>query len=227
MQTEKSCEEVKREETTPQSAGEGGVAAAPSAAESGAATAVPETAPAGVPTPAGGISEEELQALRRKAEERDALWDRLLRAHADFDNWRKRLERESHAAARFALREFVVALLPVLDNLQRALKAAEEGGNAQALLEGVRLVEKQFTQLLAAHEVTPIPALGERFDPELHEVVAVVHNTTQPPFTIVKEVERGYRLHGRVIRPAKVVVVAHPPEGKPGPAPAPAEGEKT
>jgi molecular chaperone GrpE len=102
-------------------------------------------------------------------------------------------------------------LLPVLDNLRRALGAAEAAGNAAELVEGVNMVVKQFEDVLARHLVVPIEAVGQPFDAHLHEAVQQVPSPDHPPMTVVAEVERGYLLHDRVVRPAKVIVSSGPP----------------
>jgi len=162
------------------------------------------------------VGDAELQELRKKAEERDALWDRLLRAHADFDNWRKRIERESRDVVRFANAELVEELLPILDNLDRTIKAAETADDIKPLLEGIRLVQRQFLDVLAANDVKPITVLGEKFDPQRHEAISVIHTADQAPFTILEEAQRGFMMHDRVIRPAQVVLAAGPSTERPG-----------
>jgi len=152
---------------------------------------------------------EELAELRTRAAERDQLRDRMLRNQADFENWRKRLERESAANCRFAVQEIVQELLPVLDNFDRAIEH-EQADGADAFIEGVRLIQKQFYDVLQAHGVRPIEAVGRKFDPEAHEAVAMLPSPEQEPFTVIEDLRRGFRMHDRVIRPAQVVVAAGP-----------------
>jgi len=189
---------------------EPGEAAGPPAAapEAEVAAAEPEA-----PAEVAQIAEADLAALRAKAAERDALQDRVKRLAADFANAQKRIEREAQTRIEYALQDFVRDAFPVADGLERALRAAEETQNLAGLVEGIRLVEKQFRDVLARYGVEPIPtAKGEPFDPDLHEVLAVVPAAEYPEHSVVEEVEKGYRLKDRVVRHAKVVVAGPRPE---------------
>ena len=104
-------------------------------------------------------------------------------------------------------------LLPVLDNLDRAVEAAESESDAANLVQGVQLVVKQLQDVLGGHAVQPIETENQTFDPNLHEALQQIPSPTHPPMTIVQEVERGYVLHDRVLRPAKVIVSSGPPAG--------------
>ncbi|MDP3937941.1 MAG: nucleotide exchange factor GrpE [Deltaproteobacteria bacterium] len=139
--------------------------------------------------------------------------DKYLRALADLDNTRKHLVREKSNWLRFGHEDFVRDLLPILDNLERAIQAAAEvadGGNPEegmkGLLEGVALTIKQFRDTLAAHGVTPVESEGSVFDPRVHEAVQRLDRADVPPGTVVEEFLKGYQLHERLLRPAKVVV---------------------
>jgi molecular chaperone GrpE len=153
---------------------------------------------------------EELEALRKEIEqsrqEADQLRDRWMRAAADLENYRKRSAREREELARFAHEGLLKELLPILDNLGRAL---DHGDNPQAqdgMLEGVRMVQRQFAAALERAGVTPIVALNQPFDPALHEAVMQVDSAGHEPNMVVQEMERGYRLHDRLLRPSKVAV---------------------
>ena len=150
---------------------------------------------------------EELEAC---AAERDDLKDQLLRARAEFDNYRKRTAREMEHVRKTAAEALILALLPGLDNLERALEHAPEGTNGFA--EGVAMVRDQFQDVLAARGVEPIPALGEPFDPNVHEAMSHLPSDTCPADHVMTEYERGYRIGNHVLRPAKVVVSSGPPQ---------------
>ena len=158
------------------------------------------------------VSIAELEELRRKARERDQIWDRLLRATADHDNWRKRIERDTQNNLRFALREFLRELLPILDNLDRAIQSGEKDHQVASLLEGVELAQKQMHELLRAKGVVPVPTVGTKFDPGSHEAVAAIPSAEHPPSTVIQELSKGFKMHEQVIRPARVVVASGPPQ---------------
>lgn len=140
--------------------------------------------------------------------------DRYLRLAADFDNFRKRALKDREEAHHFGHQNVVKDLLPSVDNLERAVDHARKGGegSASGLLEGVELVLRELHALLAKHGVTPIEALGQPFDPALHEAMTQVPDGSKPPNTVVDVFQRGYQLRGRLLRPARVVV-SRPPEG--------------
>jgi molecular chaperone GrpE len=136
------------------------------------------------------------------------LRDRSIRTLADFENYRRRSERERDDLKRFAQGDVLRDLLPVVDNLQRALAA---GGTVDDLKTGVELTLRQFRDLLKQRGIAEVPALGEPFDPALHEAVARVDDETVQAPTVIDELQRGYTLHGRLLRPA-LVRVAMPAE---------------
>jgi len=149
----------------------------------------------------------DLAELQRQAAERDALEERLKRVAADFANAQKRLVREAQTRIAYAVQEFATEVFPVADSLRRALAAAETSHDLDGFIEGIRLVDKQFYDIMARHGIEPIEAvIGEVFDPEVHDVLAVTETDEYPPNAIVQEVERGFRLKGRVLRPATVIV---------------------
>jgi molecular chaperone GrpE len=152
------------------------------------------------PLDAGAVEE-----LRR---ERDTLQDRLLRTAADFDNYRKRVERDRRDVADMAVADAVQDLLPIIDNLERALQA--QGGDADSLRKGVELIHKQALDLLRKRGVTTIEALGADFDPNRHQ--AVVHEASEEhrEGEVMQEMQRGYVLGERLLRPAMVKVAKRP-----------------
>ncbi len=135
--------------------------------------------------------------------------DRYLRTLADFDNFRKRSEREKNDYFRYALAGFVKDLLPVLDNFDRALEHAEEGDEFH---KGVLLIYKQLFDVLKKHGVRPIDEAGVRFDPNIHEGVVREENPDVPSHTVVAILQKGYYLHDRLLRPAMVKVAVGGPE---------------
>jgi len=165
-----------------------------------------QTEPIGraAPAPAGGEAE-------RLGREVEALREQLKRSLADFDNLRKRTERERQELRRYALFDLMREFVTVVDNLERALAA---GGSAEDLKAGVDMILRQMRELLRRHGVTEIEALGQPFDPSLHEAVSREESASVPVPTVVGELQRGYRMHDRLLRPA-MVRVAVPAEDKP------------
>lgn len=146
---------------------------------------------------------------RLKAE-RDQLVDRLARLQAEFENARKRVEREKLEYRDYAAGNVIEQFLPVLDNFELALKS---GGNAHQLRSGVELIVKQMEEALRQLQVTPIATEGEAFDPRVHEALGTVDREDLPDQHVAEEIRRGYRLRERLLRPA-MVRVAHNPKQK-------------
>lgn len=134
--------------------------------------------------------------------------DRLLRATADLENYKKRAAKEREEIQKFGVEKVLKDLLPVIDGLDRALAAAP---GDDPLADGVRLVRASLEQVLAKHGVVAFSALGERFDPALHEALMQVPTGDKPAGTVVVEHARGFKLHERLIRPAMVGVAVEPP----------------
>lgn len=156
-------------------------------------------------SPGGEKSADELQR------EVNELQDRFLRMQAELDNIRKRSRREVEEAHRYGSLALGASLLPVLDNLSRALAA---GGttSAEDLHTGVEMVAQQFEQALEQHAIKRIATVGEMFDPSLHDAVQMAPSEEHEPMTILQELEAGFQLHDRVVRPAKVIVAQKAPE---------------
>jgi molecular chaperone GrpE len=154
------------------------------------------------------ISVDELQDLKAKAARADENWDKYLRAVADFDNYRKRVAREKEELARFTTERVVAALLPTLDNLERAIDAAQtHGAENSALLQGLTQIHSQFRRTLMEFGLQEIMAgSGEPFDPNLHEAVSQVESPEHAEGQVVEQFQRGYKLADRLLRPARVVV---------------------
>jgi molecular chaperone GrpE len=141
-----------------------------------------------------------LEDLRR---ERDALQDRLLRTAAEFDNYRKRMDRERRELADYTAGEVISELLPIVDNLERALQAAAED---DPLRKGVELIHRQMLDLLRKRGVKPIEALGTDFDPNFHQAVIHEESTEHREGEVMAELQRGYVVGDRLLRPAMVKV---------------------
>jgi molecular chaperone GrpE len=147
----------------------------------------------------------ELQAARDEAQATFARYQRLA---ADFENYKRRSRQDLTDRTQFANEELLRKLLPLRDNLQRALEHAPEGIDRN-WFEGIRMVARQFDDVLQAQGLSTIPAVGEKFDPAQHEAIASEETDDHEEGTIVEEMQPGYRLHNRVLRPT-LVKVAHP-----------------
>lgn len=159
-----------------------------------------------VESAAGGESiEEQLAAAQQELAE---LKDKLLRAYAEMDNLRKRTQREIEESRKYAIEKFAVALLDVIDNLERALDAPE--GNEEAVREGVRLTLNQWHDVMKRFSIERIDALGKEFDPHHHEALSQMPSE-EPEGKVIAQHVAGYLLNGRLIRPAKVLVSSGPP----------------
>jgi len=152
-------------------------------------------------------SETELAKLRADLEEAN---DRALRAGAELDNYRKRARREIEDERRYALAPFLHDFLPVLDNVFRAIAAAERSPGGNGLLEGVKMIAQSLLGVLARHHCTQIEALCQPFDPAFHEAISQQPSAEYPPGTVILVAQDGYLLHDRVIRPAQVIVSTAP-----------------
>jgi molecular chaperone GrpE len=161
------------------------------------------------------VEQLEQECARLQAEVK-AGHEKLLRERADLENFKKRTAREREESLRYGTEGLVRDLLPVIDNLERALQHADAGGNGEPLAEGVRLVLESLRGVLERHGVSQVPALGERFDPTRHEAMEQVESDDHDPNTVVREHQRGYMLHDRLVRAALVGVSKPGSGGKPG-----------
>lgn len=150
---------------------------------------------------------EELTARAAKAEEH---WDRYVRAVAELDNYRKRVARERAEFIQQANERILRELLPVVDNFEAALAAAGQANQLESFKAGVQMILNQLRQVLASAGVEEIEASGQPFDPALHEAVAHQETTAAPEGHVVQQTRKGYRLNGRLLRPASVVVAKAP-----------------
>jgi molecular chaperone GrpE len=147
---------------------------------------------------------DEVSPLETLRQEKDALQDRLLRTAAEFDNYRKRMDRERADLAAYAAADVVLDLLPIVDNFERALQAP--GGVDEAFRKGVELIHKQMFDLLRKRGVKPIEALGADFDPNFHQAVIHESSPDHREGEVIQELQRGYMLGDRLLRPAMVKV---------------------
>jgi molecular chaperone GrpE len=154
-------------------------------------------------TPADGeATTSEVEQLRVELE---SVRDKLLRERAELENFKRRAAREKAEALRYGSEGLLRDLLPVIDNLERALAHARQSGGATPIVEGVELVLRSLVETLERHGVTRVQARGERFDPAIHEAIGHVESE-HPANTVVDEHQRGYALHDRLLRPALVTV---------------------
>jgi molecular chaperone GrpE len=159
-----------------------------------------------LPVPSEIPAAESPDVLAKKDEEIRQLQDRILRMAAEMENTRKRLEREKSESISFANEGLIRGLLPVIDNLERALQHGEEDPNCRGLLEGVRLTLKSFGEVLGKFGCVPFDSVGKTFDPNFHEAVMQQESSEHPEKTILQELQKGYTLRDRLLRPAMVIV---------------------
>lgn len=158
------------------------------------------------------LAEVKLLTARCEASEKraDEERDNFLRTLADLNNFRRRSREEMENSRKFAIEDFILRILPVLDNFERAIKAAEEVKNYDALHGGVLLILKQLKDALEREGIKPIESEGQEFDPNIHEAVMREDSDEYPDNTVVEEFQKGYTLGDKVIRPSMVKVARHP-----------------
>ncbi|USD20834.1 nucleotide exchange factor GrpE [Microbulbifer variabilis] len=188
-------------------------------------TATDEAASAEIEDPTATEREQAEQALHEEAESADALHDEIiklqeqlvvqkdlaLRAQAEEQNARRRAQQDVDRARKFAVEKLLQDLLPVVDNLERALATIDSADESnKALVEGIELTHKSFVDTLTKNSVEVVDPAGEPFDPELHQAMTQVPNGEVEPNTVLEVFQKGYRLNGRLVRPAMVVVSKAP-----------------
>ncbi len=151
----------------------------------------------------GAESSASSQELQKVKAERDALLDRLARAQAEFENARRRASKEQQEYRDYALADAIKVFLPVVDSLERALKAKSDGNEFR---DGVELILKQLQAALAKLSVQAITAEGQQFDPRYHEAIEMVETREAPDHEVIEELQRGYKFKDRLLRPAMVKV---------------------
>jgi molecular chaperone GrpE len=160
-------------------------------------------------TASGTASEEgsSLGELQKLKAERDTLLDRLARAQAEFENARRRAAKEQQDFREYAVADAIKALLPVVDSFERALQMKSDLGDFRS---GVELIYKQLQDALAKLGVQPVPAKGEQFNPHVHEAIEMVETSDAPDHQVIEELQRGYKIKERLLRPAMVKVAKNP-----------------
>lgn len=157
------------------------------------------------------LSESEYLKLKEEAEKSKEYWDRLLRLQAEFENARKRWEKEKQDFIKFANEGVILELLNILDELERAVELAQtQHQDFSAFLKGIEMILAHLYELLKEYGVKPIEAIGKTFDPHYHEAMMQVEDKDVPENTILEEFQKGYLLNERVIRTAKVKVSRKP-----------------
>jgi molecular chaperone GrpE len=159
--------------------------------------------------------EKEIEELKKKVEEKEKEakehYDRLLRVAADLENYKKRAVKEKEEWIKFANEDLIKAILPFIDNLERAVNHAEKVADTGVMIEGVRLTVQQLLKTLGKFGVSLIESVGKPFDPAMHEAMFVVKTDKHEPNQVVEELQKGYLLYDRLLRPA-TVSVSKPPE---------------
>jgi molecular chaperone GrpE len=173
---------------------------------------IPAARPDGKPAKAVSLAQEEYERLVEQAKEASKYQDQYLRALAELDNAKKRLDREREEFIRLSSARLVSQMLPILDSFQQALKVIDASHDPEPTVAGVRLIFRQLMELLEKEGVKRIDALGKPFDASVHEAVQQVETNGYPEHTVVEEVQAGYTLHETVIRPALVKVAKKPAE---------------
>ena len=180
--------------------------------EQPAAAEPPPTAEALVPVEPATVTPEQLTELKERAARADENWERLLRTSADFDNFKKRSAREKQEAIKYANESLLQKLMPVLDNLEMALSAAQKSGPdaGQSLQAGVSMIFQQLKTALAESGLEEVDAVGKLFDPNFHEALSQQETSDVPEGQVVQQLRKGYKLRDRLLRPASVVVAKQP-----------------
>ncbi len=185
----------------------------PTTAETAAAAADPGTPPPTDAAPATPVlTPEQLTELQTKATKADEHWERLLRTTADFDNYKKRAAREKQDAIKYANESLVGKIIPVLDNFEMALAAAQSSSadGLKSLQDGVAMIQTQLKAVLTDAGLEDIDATGKPFDPNLHEAVSQQESKDVAEGHVLQQLRKGYKLRERLLRPATVIVAKAP-----------------
>lgn len=152
------------------------------------------------------IHEDELNALKEKAAKTDEYFDKLLRLQADFENYKKRLDREKSDFIKYANEGLIIGLLNILDDFERAIDSAKNSNDSKTLLQGVEMIRQHFQEALEERGLIKIDPKGQPFDPEKHEAVMHIETDEYPEHTVVEVLRKGYGLNDKILRPAVVKV---------------------
>ena len=169
-----------------------------------------------LPPDAASLTPEQFEELKARVAKADENWERLLRTTADFDNFKKRAARERTEAIQFANVALIQKLLPVMDNFDMALAAAQTAKDekSSSLLTGIAMVQSQLKSILAETGLEEIDAMGKVFDPTLHEAVSQQETDEVPDGHVVQQIRKGYKIKERLLRAASVVVAKKPAHAK-------------
>ena len=148
----------------------------------------------------------ELELMKAQVEPLKVRNEQLMRVAADFENYKRRQEREREEMTKYAGQQVITNLLPVLDNFERALQSEVKVDEIENFAQGIRMIHKQLLDLLNKSGAIPIEAMGEKFNPEFHEAIMSEENEEVPDETVIGEFQKGYTMNGRVIRPSVVKV---------------------
>ncbi|MFH1305056.1 MAG: nucleotide exchange factor GrpE [Candidatus Omnitrophota bacterium] len=150
---------------------------------------------------------DEFEELKKKSAERDEYYNKWLLVHAEYENTRKRLEKEKSEHKKFANEDIISQLFPIVDNFDMALASMENAKNREAVMDGIKLVQKEFHRILEDNGVKKIETEGKQFDPSIHGAVLAVPAPDKENGAVLEEVRTGYMLNDRLLRPAQVKVV--------------------
>jgi molecular chaperone GrpE len=170
------------------------------------------------PTEGAAATEAVPDLLAEARAEATKIKDTLLRTAADFENFRKRTRRELEEARRAGREDLLRALLPVFDNLERAIQSALRSSDVKAMSDGLTMIRRQFAEALGREGITSVPTVGKAFDPNVHEAIQQVETDQHPAGTVIAEVQPGYVQGERLIRAAMVVVARPKPDGEAAPS---------
>jgi len=161
------------------------------------------------------LTEQEFEELKKKAEERDEYFNKWMMVHAEYENTSRRIEKEKANHIRFANEGIISQMFPIVDNFDMALEAMEKAKDKAAVMDGIRMVQKEFHRVLEDNGVKKIETAGKQFDPNVHEAVFVAATPDHPDGMVLGEVRAGYTLNDRLLRPAQVKVAKNEeaPEG--------------
>lgn len=156
------------------------------------------------------LSHSEFQGLKEKAEKAEEYFDKLLRIQADFDNYKKRLDKERIEFIRFANEEIIIEILKILDDFERAVEAGKTKHDFDVLYKGVEMIYRDLKEFLKHKGLKEINAKGKPFNPHEHEAMMQEETDRHPEDHVVEEFQKGYKLNDRIVRPSKVKVSKHP-----------------
>jgi molecular chaperone GrpE len=146
------------------------------------------------------------EKLQHLAKEKDEIFEKLQRVAADYENFQKRVPKQIDDTIAYKKEKIIKTLLPTLDNLEHTIQNAHSAENSDALVEGIRIIYEQLLDALKTHGLEQINALGQKFDPAMHEAITQKAEAGQENDTVLEEFQKGYKLNGRVLRPSRVII---------------------